>query len=188
MDKEGCVATRARDGARCYFYSDRVAYKEACTELVNEEGSTYGLPGTNGGLVSNFTAFVRNNHPVMSICLQHECHAFRPWKRVLVLFTINCWAFFIAACFALRKQRMHWYKESLAVTVLTLPYETFLEALATGEWAGHKPHLACQCCSSVFLILLAANSILWLSIGLIMGSIAQAGFALSYGNRSGGHA
>jgi hypothetical protein len=184
MGEKGVVGTRTRDGARCYFYSDKAAYKEACDELVNEEGAAFGLPGTSGGLWSNFAAFVRNNHPVASICLQHECHAFRPWKRVLVLFTINCWAFFIAACFALRKQRMHWYKESLAVTLLTLPYETFLEALATGEWIGGvKPRLACQCCGSVFLMLLAGNSILWLSIGLIIGRVAQQGFALSYGNR-----
>ena len=57
------------------------------------KGRVYGYPNTNGSLISNYLQYIRNNHPVLSICLAHKLHPFTKKSRVIVFFCVSILAY-----------------------------------------------------------------------------------------------
>lgn len=44
----------------------------------------FGYPSTDGSLTSNYKCFVFNNHPLLSICLQHPLHPCNMKRRIAI--------------------------------------------------------------------------------------------------------
>ncbi|CAM9482562.1 unnamed protein product [Ectocarpus sp. 12 AP-2014] len=63
------------------------------------QGKTYGLPGSDGKMWSNFREWAKNQHPVLSMCFAHELHPFSRTERLSVLLCYLCWAFLITCVF-----------------------------------------------------------------------------------------
>mmetsp|Transcript_4314 Transcript_4314/g.11038 ORF Transcript_4314/g.11038 Transcript_4314/m.11038 type:complete len:614 (+) Transcript_4314:244-2085(+) len=95
------------------------------------ENRSFGYPGTDGTLLSNYMAYVLNRHPLISIVTAHPLHPFTRAERVAVLVCSFCWAFFVKAV-------MHrdplinqpWWVFYTVVALLVLPYEVLIRVFA----------------------------------------------------------
>ena len=58
-------------------------------------GKVFGFPKTNGSFCWNWYRFVCNEHPLLTIWMQHPWHPFTKRRRVVVLYNIICMAFFV---------------------------------------------------------------------------------------------
>ncbi len=56
----------------------------------------YGYPKTDGSVFSNYLSFMLQQHPLLSICCAHRLHPFSRQKRLVVLFCVLAFAFFIS--------------------------------------------------------------------------------------------
>jgi hypothetical protein len=55
----------------------------------------YGFPSTSGSVLSNYWQFIRNNHPLLSICLMHTKNPFPRKKRVIVFICTFSFSIFL---------------------------------------------------------------------------------------------
>jgi len=94
------------------------------------ENRSFGYPGTDGTLLSNYVAYVLNRHPLISILTAHPLHPFTRAERLVVLTCSFCWAFLV-------KAMMHrepfvdtpWYVFYTVLALLVLPYEVLIRVL-----------------------------------------------------------
>lgn len=66
-------------------------------------------------------------------------------KRLVVLLTSTAWAFFLSAVFSIRFIHVPWWKSSLIVALLTVPYDAILVSiplieLVISRWSPHNPN------------------------------------------------
>jgi len=67
----------------------------------------YGLPGTNGGFLSNMWKWMLQEHPLLSTFCAHRIHPFSRKERIAVLWCSFSWAFLWTAVFASQDATSH---------------------------------------------------------------------------------
>ena len=55
------------------------------------ENRSFGYPGTDGRLFSNYMAYLMNRHPLLSIFFCHPHHPFTKGERIVVLWCSIFW-------------------------------------------------------------------------------------------------
>lgn len=138
------------------------------------ENRSFGYPGTDGTLLSNYVAYCLNRHPLLSIVTAHPLHPFTRAERLVVLTCSFCWAFLV-------KAMMHreplisqpWYFFYTILALLVLPYEYLIRAFAVCSCfqydhseVGHRRRRAWLCCGRFVLALLTLFNIAFLSYGV----------------------
>jgi|MDSY01.1.fsa_nt_gb hypothetical protein len=159
------------------------------------ENRSYGYPGTDGTLFSNYIAYVMNRHPILSIFMCHPLHPFTRTERMVVLWCSIFWAFFTNTImqFRLFQSAHNWTENStlaylIYITILALliiPYEILirviiicpcclggeLRALGTGntEEASQRRQErdSLKVAGRRILCVLVLLSVVWFSFGLI---------------------
>lgn len=63
--------------------------------LSNSLNLVFGYPGTDGGIFSNYRQYVKNNHPLLSICLASPLNPFGRKERILVFLNSLFFAIFV---------------------------------------------------------------------------------------------
>ncbi len=60
------------------------------------DGRVYGLPNTNGTILSNYCVFVLNNHPLISIGCSHSLNPYSKYSRLIVQVCTLMFSLFIS--------------------------------------------------------------------------------------------
>lgn len=142
--------------------------------LLLLENRSFGYPGTNGTLLSNYLAYCLNRHPLISIVTAHPLHPFTRSERTVVLTCSFCWAFMVKAL-------MHtapltdkpWYVFYTVLALLVLPYEVLIRTFAVCSCVqyddsekGDRRRRAWLCCGKVVLGTLTAFNLGFLAYGV----------------------
>jgi hypothetical protein len=138
------------------------------------ENRSFGYPGTNGTLLSNYLAYCLNRHPLISILTAHPLHPFTRPERLVVLTCSFCWAFLVKAV-------MHaeplidtpWYVFYTVVALLVLPYEVLIRSAVVcsclqydDSLEGHARKRRWLLCGRCVLAVLTLINLAWLSWGV----------------------
>ena len=153
------------------------------------ENRSFGYPGTDGRIFSNYIAYLLNRHPVLSIFTCHPHHPFTSTERVVVLWCSIFWAFFtntIMEFYTRGQNPSNGTGSYLAyITILALlviPYEILirvviicpcclhseLEATEVEEASKkHKTRSALKNWGRILLATLVIMSVIWFTVGML---------------------
>ena len=125
----------------------------------------YGLEGTDGTMWSNYYVYMKNNHPILSICYTSTLNPYSRFNKALVLWNSLALMFFYSCLYP---KFLSSFKISLLVTLYMLPYMLLLNWLATCKCA--RQHNCCLTlshkCGSFLLFMLAFLGILFVGAGI----------------------
>lgn len=132
------------------------------------KGYYYGLPGTNGSLKSNLIVWVKNEHPILSLCFSHEDQIFTKCDRSMILIASLCWSFMITVFFY--NVPINTIVKTFLISFFAMIYETYLKFLVTCPWV-----LKCNeivkfvCCVTGYCIFLQLfmYSFIWVFIAYL---------------------
>jgi hypothetical protein len=138
------------------------------------ENRSFGYPGTDGTLLSNYVAYCLNRHPLLSILTAHPLHPFTRAERLVVLTCSFCWAFLVKAMIHHQPLGvMPWYVFYTVVALLVLPYEVLIRVFAVCACVqydeserGHVRRRRWLRCGRVVLGTLTAINVAMLSYGV----------------------
>eukprot|EP00466_Bigelowiella_natans_P000749 jgi/Bigna1/74435/fgenesh1_pg.29_\ len=143
-------------------------------------GPYYGYPGTDGTFMSNFWAFLSQEHTLLSLRYANPVHPFSRRERLLFVFNSITWLFFLSALFA--NIDTHWALSAFFVALLTVPYNMIMRYL-----------MECSCCIAndtmysvgetfglLIMMALGCGSLLWIILGIIFAVQAGEAFVRSW--------
>ncbi|KAJ1639892.1 hypothetical protein T492DRAFT_40937 [Pavlovales sp. CCMP2436] len=95
------------------------------------ENSSFGYPGTDGTLFSNYVAYCLNRNPAVSIICAHPLHPFTRPERLVILLCSFCWAFYLSSFMRFAVVRnQYWVVRYTILALLVIPYEILIRVIA----------------------------------------------------------
>jgi len=170
-----------------------VAVKGAINPHIEDfflKGKVYGFPETDGELLSNYLAWVRNNHPFLSIFLADDNHPFTRKRRALVFYCQFTFALLMAGAVKTAfpdPDPVVIGIVSIIVACITVPYNTVLVMFAKCGRCNARFEVKYPLCSKflftlgyILLLIFSVFTIAYIIGGIILFVIAGGQAAASW--------